>query len=73
MNRIIKWAEDTGFKLSTEKTKAIMFSRGKFPIITRPRMKIWAKREKIKQFRQQRILRVETGHIPHGEPTKKAY
>jgi hypothetical protein len=50
MNRIIKLAEDTVFKVSTEKTKTIMFSRRKFPI--------WAKGEKIEQIRQHRILRL---------------
>jgi hypothetical protein len=44
MNRIIKWAEDTRFKLSMEKTKAIMFSRKKIPITTRPRMNIMGER-----------------------------
>jgi hypothetical protein len=47
MNRIIEWAEDTRFKLSMEKTKAIMFSRRKFPITTRSKMNIWVKGEKI--------------------------
>jgi hypothetical protein len=56
MNRIIKWVEDTGFKVSTEKINAIMFSRRKFPITTRPRMNIWAKGEKIEQVKQNRIL-----------------
>jgi hypothetical protein len=58
MKRIIKWAEDTGFKVSTEKTKAIMFSRRKCSITTRPRMNIWEKGEKIEQVRPHRILRL---------------
>jgi hypothetical protein len=45
MNRIIKLVDDTGLKVLTEKTKAIMF-----------RMNIWAKGEKIEQARQNRIL-----------------
>jgi hypothetical protein len=48
--------EDTGFKVSTKKTKPIMFTRRKFPITTRLRMNIWAKEEKIEQVRQHRIL-----------------
>jgi hypothetical protein len=56
INGFIKWAEDTGLKVLTQKTKAIMFSRTKFPITTIPRMNIWAKGEKIKQVRQHRIL-----------------
>jgi hypothetical protein len=42
--------------ISTEKTKAIMFSRRKFSITARPRMNIWAKGEKIEQIRQHHIL-----------------
>jgi hypothetical protein len=56
MDRINKWYEDTGFKVSMEKTKTIVFNRRTFTITTRPRMNAWAKREKIKQVRQHRIL-----------------
>jgi hypothetical protein len=56
MNRIIKWAEDTGFKVSTEKTKAIMFSRRKQPITTRPTMNIWAKGDKIAVSRTENVV-----------------
>jgi hypothetical protein len=52
----IWWAEDTGFKVSTEKTKAIMISRRSFPITTIPRMNMWEKGEIIEQVRQHRIL-----------------
>jgi hypothetical protein len=40
MNRTIKWTEDTKFKVSMEKNKAIMFSRRKFQKTIRPRMNI---------------------------------
>jgi hypothetical protein len=56
MNRIIKLTEDTGFDVSTEKTKAIIFSRRKFPLYTRPRMNIWAKGEKNEHGKQHRNL-----------------
>jgi hypothetical protein len=56
MKRITKLAEDTGFKVSTEKNKATMDSRRKCPITTRPRMNIWAKGKEIEQVRQHRIL-----------------
>jgi hypothetical protein len=58
MNRIIKWAEETEFKVSMEETKVIMFRRRKFPITTRSRMNIWVKGEKIEQVRQHYILRL---------------
>jgi hypothetical protein len=37
MDTIVKWANDTGFEISIEKTKAIMFSRKNTAIASRPR------------------------------------
>jgi hypothetical protein len=51
MNRVIKWVKDTGFKVLTEKTKALAEKK----LQTRPRMTICAKEEKIEQIRQHRI------------------
>jgi hypothetical protein len=47
--------EDTWFKVLTEKTKAIMTSRRKFPITPKRRINIWAKGEKIDQVREHHI------------------
>jgi hypothetical protein len=38
MDNIVKWADDTGFQISIEKTKAIMFSRKNTAIASRPRL-----------------------------------
>jgi hypothetical protein len=41
MDNIVKWADDTSFQISIEKTKAIMFSRKNTAIASRPRLDIW--------------------------------
>jgi hypothetical protein len=55
MDQIVKWADDTGFRISIEKTKA-MFSRKNTVIASRPRLDIWIKRTKIEQVRKHKIL-----------------
>jgi hypothetical protein len=49
-------ADDTGFQISIEKTKAIMFSRKNTAIASRPRLDVWIKGTKIEQVRKHKIL-----------------
>jgi hypothetical protein len=53
MDQIFKWADDTGFRISIEKTKA-MFSRKNTVIASR--LDIWIKGTKIQQVRKHKIL-----------------
>jgi hypothetical protein len=43
MDKNVKWAVNTGFQISIEKTKAIMFSRKNTAVASRPRLDIWIK------------------------------
>jgi hypothetical protein len=56
MDKIVKWADGTGFQISIEKTKAIMFSLKNTAIASRPRLDIWIKGTKIEQVRKHQIL-----------------
>jgi hypothetical protein len=56
IDKIVKCADDTGFQISIEKTKAIMFSRKNTAIAFRPRLDIWIKGTKIEQVRKHKIL-----------------
>jgi hypothetical protein len=56
MDKIIKWADDTRFQISIEKTKAIMFSRRNTAIASRPRLDVWIKGTKIEQVKKHKIL-----------------
>jgi hypothetical protein len=56
MDKIVRWADNTGFQISIEKTKAIMFSRKNTAIASRPRLDIWIKRMKIEQGRKHKIF-----------------
>jgi hypothetical protein len=51
MDKIIKWANDTGYQISIEKTKTIMFSRKNTAIASRPRLDIWIEGTKIEQVK----------------------
>jgi hypothetical protein len=48
MDKIVKWADDTDFQISIEKTKAIMFSRKNTAKASRP--------PKNEQVRKHKIL-----------------
>jgi hypothetical protein len=56
MDKIARWADNTGFQIWIEKTKAIMFSRKNTAIASRPTLDVWIKGMKIEQVRKQKIL-----------------
>jgi hypothetical protein len=56
MHPITKWADRTGFQISIEKTKSILFSRKNYVAVNRPTINIWIKGERIEQVRQHCIL-----------------
>jgi hypothetical protein len=79
MDKIVKEADDTGFQISIEKTKAIMFSRKNTTIASRPRLDIWIKGTTTEQVRKHKILgsifdttMTGTNIIKKG-PTKKIF
>jgi hypothetical protein len=56
MHQINKWADNTGFQISIEKTKSILFSRKNYLTVNRPTINIWMKGERIEQVRKHSIL-----------------
>jgi hypothetical protein len=56
MHQITKWADNTDFEISIEKTKSILFGRMNYLTVNRPTINIWVKQVRIKQVTQQRIL-----------------
>jgi hypothetical protein len=56
MDKIVKWADETGFQISIEKTKTIMCSRKNTVIASRQRLDMWIKRTKIEQVKKHNIL-----------------
>jgi hypothetical protein len=52
MDKIVRWADNTGFQISIEKTKAIMVSRKNTAIASRPTLGIWIQGMKIEQNTQ---------------------
>jgi Reverse transcriptase (RNA-dependent DNA polymerase) len=55
-DKIVNWADGTGFQISIEKTKTIMFSRINSAIASRSRLDIWIKGTKIEKVREQKNL-----------------
>jgi hypothetical protein len=56
LHQITKSADNTGFQISTEKTKSKPFSRKMYQSANRPTLNIWMKGERIEQVNQHRIL-----------------
>jgi hypothetical protein len=56
MHQITKWADNTGFQISIEKTKSILISRKNYQTVNKPTINIWIKGERIEQVIQHRIL-----------------
>jgi hypothetical protein len=56
LNQITKWADNTCFQISTEKTKSILFIRKRYQSANRPTINIWIKGQRIQQVNQHRIL-----------------
>jgi hypothetical protein len=56
MDKFFTLANDTVFQISTEKIKAILFSRKSTAIASRPSLDIWMKEVKIEQVRQHKIF-----------------
>jgi hypothetical protein len=54
MDKIVRWADNTGFQISIEK-KAIMFNRKNTTIASRPRLDTWIKGMKIEQNRKHKV------------------
>jgi hypothetical protein len=51
-----KWTDNTGFQISIEKTKSMLFSRKNYKSANRPTIILWMKGERIEQVNQHRIL-----------------
>jgi predicted ATP-grasp superfamily ATP-dependent carboligase len=43
IHQITKWADNTGFQISIEKTKSTLFTRKKYQTVNIPTVKIWMK------------------------------
>jgi hypothetical protein len=55
-NKIVKWASETGFTISAEKTKTQLVHRRRPRVLQRPSLKIWMGECMLEMVRQHRIL-----------------
>jgi hypothetical protein len=66
MDKIVKWVDDTGFQISIEKTKAIMFSRKNTAIAPRPRLDKWIKGTKLDKRKTRTRTTRKMGKLDHN-------
>jgi hypothetical protein len=55
-NKIVKWANKTGFTISAEKTKTLLVHRRRPRVESRPILKIWLGECMVEMVRHHRIL-----------------